>query len=347
MAHELNINADGSASMAYFGDKPWHGLGLQVPGLMTTREALVAGRLDWHVDLKELHIKGDLGVNEDGSVTQIPDLLVPETFATVRRDTNTVLGVVGPGYCVVQNIEAFEFFDSALGDGSAAIETVGALGKGERIFAMAKLPQVTEIVPGDPVESYMLLTSSHDGSKAIQALFTPVRVVCNNTLTAALKGAKNVVSIKHTKNVKKGLDKAHELLVQNAEYWTKAQAALKFMAAQDMSKADVTTFLKNLFPGKKLLAEIEDAAPEEDTATRTKNMRDRIETLYAGQAIGSDLAGRTRWGMLNAVTHFIDHEREGRTRKDGSAVSKWENSVVGLGSDLRQKAYDLLLVGAV
>lgn len=340
MVANLNI-VNGEASFAYAGERPWHDLGTKVPGLMTTREALVAGRLDWYVDKKEMVVKGDLQCDDAGNVTETQDIIVPNAYATVRRDTNQVLGIVGPGYEVVQNLEAFAPFEKLFGQGSAVVETVGALGLGERIFAMARCPEVAEIVPGDIVERFLLLTSSHDGTGAVKALFTPVRVVCQNTLTAALRGAKNTVSIKHTKNVKKTLDQIQKLLGASDAYWTASQNALKSLAAQNMDTGEVKAFLKDLFPGKKLL----DATGSEidDAAQRTLNMRENIERLFDGQATGADMAGKTKWGLFNAVTHFIDHERTGRERKDGREVSMWENSVLGLGADLRQRAMDLLL----
>jgi phage/plasmid-like protein (TIGR03299 family) len=330
----------GRPAFAYAGAiKPWHGLGIQVPALMTTKEAIVAGGLDWYVDRLEMEIPEEIVVNPDGSMGTRKKITVPDRFAMVRRDTQAVLGVVGAGYTEVQNDKAFAFFDHALGEGAAVIETVGALGKGERIFAMAKCPKTVEVKPGDPVESYLLLTSTHDGTGAIKVLFTPVRVVCQNTLSAALRRSRNVISVKHTLNVNEGLKKAKELLTKSADYWTRATDAYKAMAAQEMNPSQVKEFLQKLFPGKRLLDEDGNPVGEDDPATRTKNMRENIERLFDGQATGSELAGKTKWGMFNAVTHFIDHERKGR---NGS--SAWENSVLGLGADLRQTAFDLLTV---
>jgi phage/plasmid-like protein (TIGR03299 family) len=340
MAHNINTT-EGRKSFAYVGERPWHGLGLKVPAHMTRSEAMVAGGLDWIVDAKDVYIPAEPVVGADGSLTEKPAEKVKLGKVTVRRDTGAQFGFVGNDYVVVQNMEAFEPFDLAFGKGAAVIETVGALGNGSRVFMMAKCPEVAEIVPNDVVERFLLITTAHDGSGAVKVLFTPIRVVCQNTLTAAIGSCKNMVSIKHTKNAHEMLKKAHEMLVSSDTYWTKCQESLKYLAQKQMSTTEVSDFLKKLFPGKKLL-------DGEEEATRTKNQRERIETLFNGQATGSDLAGKTRWGMLNAVTHFIDHERNGRSRKDGRTMEttgmRWENSVEGLGSGLRQKAMDLLLV---
>ena len=264
----------GRAAFAYAGpERPWHGLGTQVPGLMSPKEAIVAGGLDWLVELHEMTIKPELTVvDNDGTMAWRPEITVPHKYAVLRRDTSAVLSVVGDGYEPVQNTEAFETFTPLFGKDAACIETVGALGVGERIFAMARLPQVEEIVPGDPVENFFLLTSTHDGTGAIKLLFTPIRVVCQNTLSAAMRRARNVISVKHTKNVLKGLEKAKELLVESKDYFKRATDAYKYMASQQMNQGAVKTFLKNLFPGKKLLDEDGNVLPpEEDPATRTES----------------------------------------------------------------------------
>jgi len=342
MAHEID-QSTGEAAFAYAGKKPWHGLGTQVPGHMTPKQAIVAGRLDWIVEKHEMNIEPEMVVDADGACSMRPKITVPNRFAILRRDTFAVLGVVGEDYEPVQNTEAFEPFSALFGKDAACIETVGALGLGERIFAMAKLPETVEIVPGDPVEPYFLMTSAHDGTGSVTLLNTPVRVVCANTLTAALRGARHRISVKHTKNVKVGLKKAQELLARNKTYFQRATEAYKYMASQQMDAGAVKKFLQNLFPGKRLLDE--DGEPiavegDDDPATRTKNMRENIQRLYEGQATGANLAGTTRWGMFNAVTHFIDHERKGR-----NGLSGWENSVLGLGGDLRQEAFDFLIDG--
>lgn len=169
-------------------DKPWHGLGVQVPWLMTTEEALLAANLDWQVSKIPLLSSYDLST-------------VSGHYLTVRSDTMAQLGVVRTRYQPVSNREAFEFFDIALGTGQGQIDTAGALGRGERVWMMAKMPETMEVVPGDPVERYLLVSTSHDGSNARAVVFTNIRVVCANTLNAALRYCSNKVSIRHTTNI--------------------------------------------------------------------------------------------------------------------------------------------------
>lgn len=317
MAHNINIT-NGVASFAFTGEKPWTRLGTEIPGLMKTREAIVAGRLDWTVSKRPL-ITGDTDA-----------LLVSDRFAIVRDDTKAILGTVGPGYTPVQNVEAFAPFDSVLGE-AACIETVGALGKGERIFAMARLPRETfEPAPGDPVESFFLMTTTHNGEGTVKILFTPVRVVCQNTLAAALRGAKHVISVKHTKGVHEGLKLAPKILAASAGYWQRIREAYATMAKRQADRTRVREFLARLFPGK-----VNDFGEVTPTAHLLK-LRSKVEALFDGGAVGADKAGHTDWGLLNAVSDYVERHRKVRV---GSA---WESSVFGDGARLRQEAFNLL-----
>lgn len=137
---------------------------------------------------------------------------VPNFFSTVRTDNDTVLGVVGKDYQIVQNRDAFSFFDSIVGGDGMLYETAGALGNGERIFITAKLPDYIRVGNDDLIEKYLFLTTSHDGSGSITAAFTPIRIVCANTLNAALRDQTNTVRIRHTSNAKQRLEQAHKVM---------------------------------------------------------------------------------------------------------------------------------------
>jgi phage/plasmid-like protein (TIGR03299 family) len=293
---------------------------------MTAREALVAGGVDYEVE------KRPLWAEENGLAT----LAIPGHFATVRTDTNQPLGVVGSRYAIVQNRDALSFFDPALGEGAASIDSVGSLAGGKRAFMLAKIPEVVEIVPGDAVERYLLFSNSHDGSSAVEVLFTPVRVVCQNTLSAALADAKKKkagrVSIRHTAGAKERLEAAHEVLGQERDYFTRIKAAFQYLAKRDLGRAEVASFVRDLFPGKL------DAETKKITvSTKTRNRRKAVVKAFE-ESPGSDMAGSTAWGLYNAATWFIDHERN---LPEGS--DPWEASVVGSGVGLRQSAFDLAL----
>lgn len=319
MAHNIRNETD----FAYTGARPWHGLGTQVPGLMTVAEALKFGKLDFTVEKKEaFYLKETWGPQ---GVNMTPER-IPGKWATIRTDTGEALGAVGDRYTPIQNTSALDFFDNAIGEGSASIETVGALGRGERVFMMAKTPEVMEIAPGDPCEGFLLFENSHDGSATLRVLFTTVRVVCQNTVNAAISGARHVHKIRHTTNAGDKLKEAHTVLAESADYWQRWQAGARAMAKRDMSRLDTIALFEKLFPGE---------------ATRSKTIRADLLALASGKAKGADLPGSrgTAWGAYNAVTEYLGTER---TTRNGN--TNWEAETFGSGVAVRQQAWDLLSV---
>ena len=179
MAHNLN-EANGKTSMMYVNEVPWHKLGTKLENPATAAEAIQAAGLDFNVVKKTL-------------TTTAPDLPVVGHYATVRTDNLQVLGVVGSRYEPIQNRDAFTTFDELVGEGEAIYHTAGVLGKGERIWILAKLPDYIRVNGDDLVEKFLLLTNSHDGSGPVRVKLTPIRVVCENTLTVALDGREQEV----------------------------------------------------------------------------------------------------------------------------------------------------------
>jgi phage/plasmid-like protein (TIGR03299 family) len=215
MAHNLNYNeTTGKHSFFSVKEKAWHGLGQIVQDYPNSREAIRFAGLDYTVEKRKLftYDNENQNGNPDTDII-IPEIDIPNYFATIRTDTEQVLGVVGKDYEVVQNEDAFSFFDAIVG-GSDGIqyETAGALGKGERIFITAKLPNYIKVGSDDLIEQYLFLTTSHDGFGSITAAFTPVRIVCNNTLNAAFRNCSNSIKIRHTSNAKERLEVAHKVM---------------------------------------------------------------------------------------------------------------------------------------
>ena len=186
MSHNLNYNKNrGTYSFYSKKEIAWHGLGQVVEDAKTSDEVLKIANLDFHVVKAPNFAK----VNENEYV------LNPLSFSTVREDTNQVLGTVGTRYEILQNIDAFKFFDDIVGRKEAIYETAGALGNGEKIFISAKMPNIIRYKNNDIIEDYLLIVNDHTGKAPIKVLFTPTRVVCNNTMRMALKGAKNIYVI--------------------------------------------------------------------------------------------------------------------------------------------------------
>lgn len=215
MAHNLNFNSNtGKYSFFSVQQKAWHGLGQIVEDYPTSEEAIKFAGLDYEVIKAPLFTQGRGMAIRDGGEIVPNNIVIPNNFATLRTDTNTALGVVGNDYHIIQNKEAFSFFDSIVdGSGQIRYETAGALGNGERIFITAKLPEPIRVGNGDDItEKYLFFTTSHDGSGSTTVAFTPIRIVCQNTLNASLRNMSNVVRIKHTSGAKQRLDDAHKVM---------------------------------------------------------------------------------------------------------------------------------------
>lgn len=197
--------------------KPWTYKGtVDVSHCKSSADVMAAAKLNWDVAKCELVAKmpnDDIYAMEDDSFVRGDSMYktCPNAYATYRTDYNIPLGVVKERYTPVQNTAAFTFFDDAIGKNKAIWQTAGFFGKGERIFVSAKLPK-NIYVNGDPVENYLVFTNSHDGTSGVKILFTPIRVVCQNTLNAAIKTTTNYVSFRHTKSVHNSLDIAAEIL---------------------------------------------------------------------------------------------------------------------------------------
>lgn len=202
---------------------PFRYKGVQnVEDCTTSLEVMKKAGLDWEVDKCKMFANmpiqniGDIDTENDCFIehTLTGDRMLklcPNAYGIYRTDYNIPLGLVKERYEPVQNIDAFKFFDDAIGKNSAIWQTAGAFGHGERIFVSAKLPD-NILVKGDPVENYLVFTNSHDGSSGVKILFTPIRVICQNTLNAAIRSSKNFVSFRHTTSVHSSIEAAKELL---------------------------------------------------------------------------------------------------------------------------------------
>jgi phage/plasmid-like protein (TIGR03299 family) len=317
MAHNLE-QRDGQASMFYVGtDVPWHQLGKQLNKPATAAEAMEAARLDYTV------VKRPMKAIINGH--KYSD--VPNAFATVRSDTNVVLGVVGQRYEPVQNRDAFNFFDPLIDRDEAVYHTCGVLGRGEKIWLLAKLPDYIKVGPKkDPVEKFVLLYNSHDGSSHIRVKMTPIRVVCNNTLTAALSGTESEVRIKHTQSAQDKLQEAHQILGLTNQLYAQLDFIFNRMALRKVTGSQLVEYVKTLIPDN----------PQAENNTRTENMRNHIISLHDTVEDAKQHRG-TLFGAINSVSEYVDHYS---SQKDASKQlrSIWFG---GSGEQLKRKAYQL------
>lgn len=329
MAHNINFNEKtGKHSFFSVQEKAWHGLGQIVQDYPTSAEALQFAGLDFEV-VKRPNIHR----LEDGT-----EIVSDNSFYTYRPDTGAILGDrLGKDYNVVQNIDAFSFFDSIVGGDGIMYETAGALGKGERIFITAKLPDYIRVGNDDLIEKYLFFTTSHDGFGSITAAFTPIRIVCNNTLNAALKNHTNSVKIRHTVNAQERLKLAHQVLgISN-----KLSEQLEGIFNQ-WAKVRVTdNELKNLIqlamcPNKETLEALR-TGQENHLSSHFANMCSSVfEYSQTNPTQCQATTAGTLFGAYNAVTGYFQNVRN---YKDGEAKF---TSIMGGTAQLRaQKAFDL------
>ncbi len=311
--HNLHLN-NGRASMFYVGEVPWHKLGTELEKPATAHEAIQAAGLDFRVQLKSVK-----------TVINRHRKIVPNTFATVRTDTCEVLGVVGSRYQPIQNRDAFAFFDGIVDQNEAIYHTAGVLGKGERIWILAKLPSYIRVGKNDIVNKFLLLTNSHDGSMVVRAKLTPVRVVCSNTLSIALARNEQEVRVRHTANAVHKLEQAHKLLGLTNHLYAQLDSVFNRMSLRKLSEKQLMDYVKALVP----------ANPDAKFQTRNENVRQTILELHeSGQ--GAEMSRGSLWGAYNAVTEFSDHVQHSR-----DANKQLKSIWFGGGEKLKLRAFDL------
>jgi phage/plasmid-like protein (TIGR03299 family) len=247
---------------------------------------------------------------------------------------------VGKDYHIVQNREAFSFFDSIVGGGKGILyETAGALGNGERIFITAKLPDYIRVGNGDDItEKYIFLTTSHDGSGSITAAFTPVRIVCQNTLNASLKNMSNVVRIRHTAGAKQRLDDAHKVMGLANILSNELESTFNHWANIKVGDDEMKKLIQlALCPNKETLNHLQ-KGNFDDVSTVFKNtVDDAFAYAMISESQQMDTTKGTLFGAYNAVTGYFQNVR---SYKDNEA--KLQSIVLGGTAQLKsQKAFDL------
>ena len=312
MSHELSRNPDGKHEMMCVGEEPWHRLGtvLEQPP-STAAKAVTAAHLTWRVEKKQLY------VGEEGRP-------FPGEFAIVREDRwklgeeEAIFGQVSDDYEPLQNIDAFEFFDPMIEKREAFYESAGALYHGKCVWVMAKLRRDMVVVADDIVERYLLLTHRHDGTGAIQVKFTPVRVVCQNTLNQALSEGPSF-RVAHTKSMYARLNKAAEALSRVLVQSGKVEEAFSRMAKVQLSTDRLEKYLQAVFPEP---TPGEDSKLYERGKARMQRNRERSRELSeTGHGNKLPNVAGTLWAAYNGVAEYADY---GLT---SARDSKWLDSV--------------------
>lgn len=317
--------------MSYYSKGlPWSsGIGKDVKDCTSAREVMQKAGLDFNVEKCELVAKMPFRINgintiEDGEGFSYGGNIyreVPNQYGTYRTDINVPLGLVKQKYEIVQNIDAFNFFDEAIGEGKALWQTAGLFGYGEKIFVSAKLP-ITTNVNGDEIDNYLVFSNSHDGSSSLNILFTPIRVFCTNCLASAFKNADAYIRIKHTRTVKERLDEGAKILKIACEYAQQASELYKSLTVIGMSDDKVARYFCGLILTPEEFAKVEsydkahgfrklisgDWLIKEATEISTRKVNKLISMFnYYVNGIGQQHIIGTAWGAYNAVTGYCSN----------------------------------------
>lgn len=268
-------------TMAYAGEVPWHGLGKEVPADLSPEQMLTTAGLDWTVDKVPAFIE----VNGTKTFTG--------RHALVRSTDNTILDVVTDDWNPVQNQEAFEFFNDFVHTGDMEMHTAGSIKKGQVVWALAKIRDGFELFGGDEVKGYLLFTNPHKFGQSIDIRFTPIRVVCNNTLTLALdQKVSNSYKCNHRKSFDG--DVAKEMLGIAKDKLQTYKDMAQFLGSKRYKEDKVKEYFATIFPT---------LSKEEGKISR--NAIQAMDVLV--KQPGAKFAEGSWWQPFNAVTFMTDH----------------------------------------
>ena len=307
MAHEFE-------SGFMVGEPAWHGLGNLIPHdkRLTIKDAIESAGLTWEVGLLPLQIANGPVATELGLAGN-----AVRANAVYRKTDNSILGVVGPGYTPYQNWELFDWFKPFIEAETASFHTAGSLKDGKVVWALASLNRKDmEIAKGDMVKKFLLLSNSHDGTHAIRVGFTPIRVVCANTLAAAFSAKdSNLIRAKHRKNVAMSMDKIRETInVVDAKFEATAEQ-YRFLATHHFSRKDLEKYVTVVWKqGKEL---------DKEPSTQAKNqMAEVFRVLETGRGLDIPSIKGSWWQAYNAVAEYLSYESRTRTQEN-RVTSLW------------------------
>ena len=301
-------------SMFYVRKAPWHGLGIRVMEAPDSKGALELAGLNWKV------LQEPIYTTEGEPICGYK--------ANVRDSDRKVLGVVSDRYKIVQNQEAFAFTDELLGEG-VRYETAGSLQGGKRVWLLARLPH-EYIISGERITPYLVFFNSHDGSGAIKAALTPIRVVCQNTLNLALSTARRSWSMIHTGDIQGKMQEARDTLFMAEKYMDSLGREFETLRKKKLAEKQVREYIEILLP-------IEDGSTPQQ-AKNTKRLREDLEARYFD---APDLkgVGNNGYRFINAVSDFATHSNPLRR-----TVNYQENLFARTveGNPLIDKAYQMV-----
>lgn len=312
-------------TMAYAGATPWHGLGQRLPTGQPVEVWQKAAGMDWEIEETPVRYLTDRR-GPLGAIQSFDDQKV-----LYRSDTKDALSVVSQRYKVVQPREVLNFYRGLTAFNDFELETAGILKGGRKFWALARTGQSLTLKGGDEVNGYLLLATSCDGTMATTATPTTVRVVCNNTLTVALNRSQQGIRVPH--NTRFDEIEVKRKLGLGISQWDEFMIRLRTLSERKVKPHEAAHFFMKVISDTDPHSRIDASLPNERALKR-------VIALYEGGGKGSELASAkgTAWGLVNAVTEFIDHERRARS-VDNRLDSAW----FGAGAQLKQKAFDQAL----
>lgn len=302
----------------------WTGL-KDVSSLRTAKEVIQEASLDYTVK-KSLNLYEANGLLHES-----------KSFTTYRDDTNQSFGTVSDRYKIVQNSEVFSFFDSIVSSGEAIYNNAGFFGVGESIFVSAKLPDYIR-VGKEYVEQNLVLYTSHDGKGSIKIFFTPMRIVCKNTLNIALKNSKSTFSIMHSSSVKSKLEDAKRALGIFDNLKKELEDLFGAMVDKPLTSQVSEMYIRKVFCNDEEYLRVKKGeALREVVSTKKANaIEDTYSYLYNNETQKNEESFGTLWGAYNAITGYSQNVKEFKNSK-----AKLENTLIGSSSELNKTALNI------
>lgn len=300
-------------SMFAVKETPWHGLGQLLDAAPTLQQGIKRGGLDWEVELRPLYLADKREVT---------------SRAVVRKSDDSILGVVGAAYEPLQNADAFSWFDPFLKNGEAELHTAGSLFNGRKIWVLAEIQKQAMKVGDDLIRKFILLSNSHDGTSSVRVGFTPIRVVCANTLRLAHGDrASKLIRVIHNTNVKTNLELLRQAMNAANEEFEMTAAEFRKLVKRKVNEKDLRKYARLVL----------DVAPEEKDEKLAGITRNTIDLLVELAKNGKGNSGKTMWDAYNGVTEWLSYNR-GKSQ-DTRLDSLW----FGESARINQRALEVAL----
>ena len=311
-------------AMAYAGQTPWHQLGSALPARQPIDVWAQAAGMQWHIrETAVRYLASDDDSSLYGEAMEFPDQKV-----LYRSDTKAPLSVVSGRYQVVQPMQVLEFYRDLTEVSGYELETAGVLKGGRKFWALARTGKSCTLKGNDVVNSYLLLATSCDGTLATTATPTTIRVVCNNTLSVALSSATSAIKVPHSTNFDAQAVK-RQLGIAVAQ-WDSFMYRMKTLSERKVKSHESMNYFLNV------LCQTDGSANTAQGLTNERALK-KVQAMYEGQGRGAELqaAKGTAWGLLCAVTEFVDHERRARSQE-----YRLDSAWFGQGAVLKHRALE-------